>query len=98
MSRFSRSLCVLLMVTTASSYADMKLSIKGLSGELAENVDARISLITSDKINNSPNFKLYFESEAQKALRALGYYSPTFSYDESDPKVLVVKNIAWRTG
>ena len=53
------------MVTTASSYADMKLSIKGLSGELAENVDARISLITSDKINNSPNFKRYFECEAQ---------------------------------
>ena len=91
MSRFSRSLCVLLMVTTASSYADMKLSIKGLSGELAENVDARISLISSDKINNSPNFKRYFESEAQKALRALGYYSPSFNYDESDPKVLVVK-------
>lgn len=91
MSRFSRSLCLVLMITTASSYADMKLSIKGLSGELADNADARISLIESNKINNTPNFKRYFESEVQKALRALGYYSPTFDYDEQDPKVLKVK-------
>ncbi len=90
MSRFSRSLCLLLMVTTASTYAEMKLSIKGLSGKLAENVDARLSLITPDKVNTTPNFKRYFESETGKALRALGYYSPTFEYDETDPKVLVV--------
>jgi len=89
-SRFSRSLCLLLMVTTASTYAEMKLSIKGLSGKLAENVDARLSLITPDKVNTTPNFKRYFESETGKALRALGYYSPTFEYDETDPKVLVV--------
>lgn len=90
MSRLSGSLCLLLAITTASSYADMKLSIKGLSGELEDNVDARISLITPDKIDNTPNFKRYFESETKKALRALGYYSPTFQYDNQDPKVLVV--------
>ncbi|WP_366915699.1 autotransporter assembly complex protein TamA [Gilliamella sp. B3172] len=89
-SRLSGSLCLLLAITTASSYADMKLSIKGLSGELEDNVDARISLITPDKIDNTPNFKRYFESETKKALRALGYYSPTFRYDNQDPKVLVV--------
>lgn len=90
MSRLSGSLCLLLAITTASSYADMKLSIKGLSGELEDNVDARISLITPDQIDNTPNFKRYFESETKKALRALGYYSPTFQYDNQDPKVLVV--------
>nr|WP_081298538.1 autotransporter assembly complex family protein [Gilliamella apicola] len=68
----------------------MKLSIKGLSGELAENVDARISLIDPNKIDNSPYFKRYLENETEKALRALGYYSPTFQYDDHDPKVLVV--------
>ncbi|OCG03036.1 autotransporter assembly complex protein TamA [Gilliamella sp. wkB112] len=91
MSRFSCSLCLLLVLITASSYADMSLSIKGLSGELAENVNARVSLIAPNRINNSPNFKRYFESEAQKAMRALGYYSPTFEYDEKDPKILAVK-------
>ena len=91
MPRFSHLLCFVLMIATAYSYADMKLSIKGLSGELADNVDARISLIEPNKINNSPNFKRYFESEAQKALRALGYYSPSFEYFEQDPKVLTVK-------
>lgn len=68
----------------------MKLSIKGLSGELAENVDARISLIPSNKIDNTPYFKRYFENEAKKAMRALGYYSPTFQYDDKNPSVLIV--------
>lgn len=90
MSRFSCSLFLLLIITTASSYADMKLSIKGLSGELAENVDARISLIPSNKIDNTPYFKRYFENEAKKAMRALGYYSPTFQYDDKNPSVLIV--------
>ena len=57
MPRFSHLLCFVLMIVTAYSYADMKLSIKGLSGELADNVDARVSLIEPNKINNSPNFK-----------------------------------------
>lgn len=68
----------------------MKLSIKGLSGELADNVDARISLITPNKVEDTPNFKRYFESEVKKALRALGYYSPTFEYNVQDAKVLTV--------
>nr|WP_218058771.1 autotransporter assembly complex family protein [Gilliamella apicola] len=91
MSRFSCSLGLLLVMTATSSYADMKLSIKGLKGELAENVEARTSLITPDKVSDNPNFKRYFESEAKKALRALGYYSPTFEYNAQDPKVLVVR-------
>lgn len=90
MSRFSCSLFLLLIITAASSYANMKLSIKGLSGELAENVDARISLIAPNKIDNTPYFKRYFENETKKALRALGYYSPTFQYDDKNPSVLVV--------
>ncbi|WP_442899743.1 autotransporter assembly complex protein TamA [Gilliamella sp. App2-1] len=90
-SRFSCSLGLLLVMTATSSYADMKLSIKGLKGELAENVEARTSLITPDKVSDNPNFKRYFESEAKKALRALGYYSPTFEYNAQDPKVLVVR-------
>ncbi|OCG10425.1 hypothetical protein A9G24_10440 [Gilliamella sp. App6-5] len=90
MSRFSCSLGFLLVLTATASYADMKLSIKGLTGELADNVEARTSLITPDKVSDTPNFKRYFESEAQKALRALGYYSPTFKYNAQNPKVLIV--------
>jgi translocation and assembly module TamA len=88
--RYSCSLCLLLIIASASSFADMKLSIQGLSGKLADNVDARTSLISPNRIDNTPNFKRYFESEAKKALQALGYYSPTFQYDASDPKTLVV--------
>jgi translocation and assembly module TamA len=89
-SRFSWSLGLLLVICATSSYADMKLSIKGLSDELADNVDARISLIAPNKIDDTPNFKRYFENEVQKSLRALGYYSPTFEYNAQNPKVLVV--------
>lgn len=77
-------------IISTSSYADMKLSIKGLSGELADNVDARVSLITPDKVDNTPNFKRYFESEVKKALRALGYYAPVFQYNTQNPRVLAV--------
>lgn len=61
--------------------AKMKLSVDGLSGELKDNVDARLSMVDENKIDDTPYFKRYLESEIKKGLRALGYYNPTFSYD-----------------
>ena len=65
--------------------AKMKLSIEGLSGALDENVDAHLSLIDENRIDNTPYFKGYIESEIKKALRALGYYSPRFYYHVNEP-------------
>lgn len=70
------------MLISISFFSDagIKLSVKGLSSELSKNVDARISLIDADSIDNTAYFKRYLESEIKKGLRALGYYSPKFSY------------------
>lgn len=65
--------------------------MQGLSGALEDNVDARLSLINSEQIDDTPYFKRYLESEIKKALRALGYYSPSFNYAVTDSgKKLVV--------
>lgn len=71
----------------------MKLSIKGLSGALENNVEARLSVMDESRIANTPYFRRYLESEIQKALRALGYYAPTFTYqviDSSNTLVVMV--------
>ncbi|QIQ22392.1 outer membrane protein assembly factor [Zophobihabitans entericus] len=64
----------------------MKLRVEGLSGELEDNVEARLSIIEPDSIEDTPQFRRYVEAEIKKALRALGYYSPTFSYKTRDSR------------
>ncbi|MDF7670184.1 autotransporter assembly complex protein TamA [Orbaceae bacterium ESL0721] len=81
-------------LATISSFADMKLAIKGLSGELAENVNGRLALIDPKRINDSVYFKRYLEEEIKKALRAVGYYEPSFTYDLSDSAKTLVINIS----
>ncbi|MDF7667498.1 autotransporter assembly complex protein TamA [Orbaceae bacterium ESL0727] len=75
------------------SYADMKLAIKGLSGDLANNVNARIAMVDPHRINNTPYFKRFLESEIKKSLRALGYYAPSFTYDLKDADKTLVINV-----
>lgn len=94
MSRFFHLVLLsILLVVASSSFAQMKLSVKGVSGELADNVDARISLIDPSRVNNTPYFKRYLEDEVKKALRALGYYSPTFHYDLNESSQTLVVDV-----
>ncbi len=82
----------LLIVTVNSSVlAKMGLVVKGLPDALQNNVDARLSLLDPDQIDDTPYFKQSLEDEIKKALRALGYYSPTFEYHiSSKPNKLIV--------
>lgn len=84
------SIVLLFIAISGTAYAKMTLSVDGLSGALKENVDARLSLIDSSKIDDTPYFKRYLEGEIEKALRALGYYNPTFTYHISGNSKLVV--------
>lgn len=74
----SSLLFFLLVVNSAT--AQLKLVIEGLSGELKNNVDLRISLMDIDNIDNTPYFKRSLEKEIKIALQALGYYNPEFAY------------------
>ncbi|WP_121145447.1 autotransporter assembly complex protein TamA [Orbus hercynius] len=73
--------------------AQMDLSVEGLSGALEDNVDARLSMIKSEQVDDTPYFKRYLEKEIKKGLRALGYYDPTFSYSMPDGKKLLVVKV-----
>ncbi|WP_449290028.1 autotransporter assembly complex family protein [Orbus wheelerorum] len=81
---------ILSFIMIAAVSAKLKLDVKGLSGALEDNVDARLSMIDDERITDTPYFKRYLESEIEKSLRALGYYNPTFSYNEPDENRLVV--------
>lgn len=64
----------------SSVLAKMKLVVKGLPDALQQNVDARLSVLDENRIDDTPYFKQYLEGEIKKALRAFGYYTPSFDY------------------
>ncbi|WP_392560529.1 autotransporter assembly complex protein TamA [Orbus mooreae] len=91
MRRVIFSIVLSLIVVSSAASAKMTLSVQGLSGALEDNVDARLSMINSNQVDDTPYFKRYLESEIKKGLRALGYYNPTFSYNipENSNKLVV---------
>lgn len=90
MRKFILLVFLSLIVAATTVSAKMKLVVNGLSGALADNVNARLSVIEPDRVGDTPYFKRYLESEIKKSLRALGYYNPTFNYDGSNDSELVV--------
>lgn len=67
----------------AQKRANLKtdISIEGLSGALEDNVDAYISNIPEDSYSTSLRFQSELTENIENALKALGYYSPTISYE-----------------
>ncbi|OAN18980.1 hypothetical protein A3K86_00970 [Photobacterium jeanii] len=61
--------------------AKTTLNIKGLDGELEDNVDAYVQSIAEDDYSISLRFREQLESEIKDALKALGHYNPTFQYE-----------------
>lgn len=84
---------ILIMIISSSTLAKMTLVIKGLSGPLNDNVNARLSQIDPNRVDNTHYFKQYLESQIKKSLRALGYYAPTFDYEVSEEKKQLIVTI-----
>lgn len=63
----------------------MTMRVEGISGDLLQNVEARLSVIDESLIENTPRFKRYVADEIKKALRAEGYYTPKMSYSVKPP-------------
>ncbi|MBC9131286.1 outer membrane protein assembly factor [Frischella sp. Ac13] len=80
---------MLIMAVNSFALAKMHLTVKGLPEALQKNVDARLSLIDPNRIDDTPYFKQSLEDEIKKGLRALGYYAPTFEYQISDDAKLI---------
>lgn len=82
--RCAQFLCSLMLFFAVFAHAKVNLEIKGISGQLYDNVELRLSNIKFDNLDDTPSFRTYITNEIKKGLRALGYYSPTikFSYEK----------------
>ncbi|MEJ2765843.1 autotransporter assembly complex family protein [Photobacterium sp. MCCC 1A19761] len=75
------SFTALALACSAPVSAETTLSIQGLSGKLEDNVEAYVSAIPKEDYSTSVRFREQLEGEIEDALKALGRYQPTFSYE-----------------
>ncbi|WP_217528673.1 autotransporter assembly complex protein TamA [Vibrio metschnikovii] len=65
--------------------AKVDLTIRGLSGDLKDNVDAYLSSISTSDYSTQLRFHSRLEQRITAALNALGYYQPTFVFEVTEP-------------
>lgn len=65
--------------------AKVDLTIRGLSGDLKDNVDAYLSSISTGDYSTQLRFQSRLEQRITAALNALGYYQPTFVFEVTEP-------------
>ncbi|WP_217519524.1 autotransporter assembly complex protein TamA [Vibrio metschnikovii] len=65
--------------------AKVDLTIRGLSGDLKDNVDAYLSSISTSDYSTQLRFQSRLEQRITAALNALGYYQPTFVFEVTEP-------------
>ncbi|AKJ41050.1 autotransporter assembly complex protein TamA [Pragia fontium] len=74
-----------MLVVSSARTADLSLEVKGLSGDLEQNVHALLSTIPENEIANTPRFTKQVDETIRKGLRAKGYYNPEIQFDVSQP-------------
>ncbi|WP_434339169.1 autotransporter assembly complex protein TamA [Motilimonas cestriensis] len=79
--RFAIFMMALLISATVSAKVD--LTIEGVEGELAANVEAYLLSVAEPKGKNLGAYRSSLETEASNALRALGYYHSDIKLDVS---------------
>lgn len=65
--------------------AKVDLTIRGLSGDLKDNVDAYLSSISTSDYSTQLRFQSRLEQRITAALNALGYYQPMFVFEVTEP-------------
>lgn len=87
------SLTIITMLAASQVAAETSLVINGLKGSLEDNVTAYVSAIPEEDYSISMRFREQLEGEIRDALKALGRYQPSFSYQlnqEGDDNELIV--------
>ncbi|WP_194090247.1 autotransporter assembly complex protein TamA [Vibrio hibernica] len=77
---FSFLLSILLILPVTASYAATDLTIKGVDGEVEDNISAYLSSIKEDEYSVSLRFQSQVEDNIRDALKALGYYNPEIHF------------------
>lgn len=70
---------------SCTALAKVDLTIRGLSGDLKDNVDAYLSSISTSDYSTQLRFQSRLEQRITAALNALGYYQPTFVFEVTEP-------------
>lgn len=70
---------------SCTALAKVDLTIRGLSGDLKDNVDAYLSSISPSDYSTQLRFQSRLEQRITDALNALGYYQPTFVFEVTEP-------------
>lgn len=79
------SLISLLVACTATSAANIRLQLEGLTGEAEKNVRARLSTIQRDEVSPDRRFRARVDNAIREGLKALGYYQPDIDFELKPP-------------
>lgn len=98
MPKYQRySLLLLLFLVPRASVAEVKLTLKGLSGEAESNVNALLSGVANDSGKVDSDLKRSIIDTVKKGLKAKGYYQPKITFTEKKQlitgKPLLVINV-----
>lgn len=83
-------LLLALACPAALADADVKVSIKGVSGAVLDNVEAYVGRVGSDDLGNWRNTRTRLYSTVTDALRAVGYYTPEVDIRQDGKGVAIV--------
>ncbi len=72
---------IYLLFCSLPAWADTKFEVAGVRGELKKNVELYLSTLEQQGVENKDRFRNQLQSEVSNALKALGYYSPTYQVD-----------------
>lgn len=91
------SLLLCLIIAPAAVASDVKIEVRGLSGDLSQNVNAMVSTVTpTDDVINQ-RLRRQVGEAIRKGLRAKGYYQPRINFEEStqlfSKKPLLIANV-----
>ncbi|RSD32693.1 autotransporter assembly complex protein TamA [Vibrio pectenicida] len=82
---------MMLLFSSFSALAqEVELSIRGISGELEQNVETYLQAIPTEDYSTGLRFQARIEKRLTEALNALGYYHPNFSFEIEADKQLVI--------
>lgn len=83
MPRYHREFLLLglLLASSLSMAAKVRLQLEGLEGDLEKNVRVRLSSIQSDEVGADGRFRARVSAAIEQGLRPLGYYQPTIDFD-----------------
>ncbi|MDX1677275.1 autotransporter assembly complex family protein [Arsukibacterium sp.] len=79
-----RTLISIIFLTSFSIAAETELKIRGIKGDLAQNVDNHIARYDKADISGSLRFQMKLQQDIETALQALGYYQSEVEFTLSE--------------